>query len=106
MRKFKLKTTFIKENVEDLYVEKCEEEFDEESDLFDELEYQYTSAYNLCSEANYQFIEELQKMRGRKLDASLEKDLGDLVSDLDKKFLGRQDAEYFYKRGFTIHYIS
>jgi hypothetical protein len=105
MGKFKLKTTFIKENVEDFYVEKCEEEFDKESDLFYELVYQYTTGYNLCAEANYQFREEVKKMSERKFDASLEKDLGDLVSALDEKFLSHQDCEYFYKRDFTIHYI-
>jgi hypothetical protein len=104
MGKFKLKTTFIKENIENIYVEKCEEDFDKESDLFDELEYQYTNCYNLCEEANYEFIEELKKMRGGKLDGSLEKDLDDLVAALDEKFLGHQDAEYYYKRNFTIHY--
>jgi len=106
MKKFRLKTTFIKENVDDFFVDVCEKEFDKESDLFNELKYQYTVSYDLCKEANDEFIQGLKKMEGRKLDASLEKELRELINTLDEKFLRSQDSEYYFKRDFAIHYIS
>jgi hypothetical protein len=107
MGKVKLKITFTKESVEDFLEAKHKFKFEDDDpklvdNLLKELEYVYTSEYNLCSEANKEFSLALEGMKSRKLDDSLETDLNKIAKELENRFFRDQDGESMLRNNIGI----